>query len=470
MWPRRDKLPPGPYSGLKGWSFRALNQSPLEMFSELARYGDIVGIRVVNFRNIFINHPDLIEEVLVGHPRRYVKGRVLRANRHVFGEGLLTSEGALWLRQRRLAQPAFHRARIASYAKTMVEYTERMLEGWSAGDEYDAHQEMTRLTLQIVAKTLFDADVAGDAQDVGKSLELLLELGANFRRTLFVPHWVPTPANLRIKREIAFIESILYRIIAERRASGRDTGDLLSMLLHAQDEDGSRMTDKQLRDETITLFLAGHETTASSLSWTWWLLAQNPRAEAKLHAELDQVLLGRAPSLDDLPRLPYTANVITESMRLYPPAWGLARVAVEDHELRGFLVRKGMGVAMAQWVVHRDTRWYSAPEEFRPERWEDDFIKRIPRFAYFPFGGGPRQCIGNSFAVMEATLILATVAQRYRLRLVSNHPVVPLASITLRPRHGVRVTLESRQPRVEESLPQVSQATTQAATQAMSAD
>src|SRR5438105_127991 len=436
------------------------------MFSELARCGDIVGIRVVNFRNIFINHPDLIEEVLVGHPRRYIKGRVLQANRHVLGTGWLTSEGDFRLRQPRLVQPAFNRARINAYAETMVQYTQRMLENWRGGEERDVHREMMRLTLQIVAKTLFDADVARDAQDVGKSLELLLELGANFRRTLFVPHWVPTPTNLRIKREIAFIESILYRIIAERRASGRDTGDLLSMLLRAQDEDGSRMTDKQLRDETITLCLAGHETTASSLSWTWWLLAQNPVGEARLHAELDQVLGGRTPSLEDFPRLRYTANVITESMRLYPPAWGLARVAIEDHELGGYPVKKGMGVAMAQWVIHRDPRWYDAPEEFRPERWEGDFIKKIPRFAYFPFGGGPRLCIGNNFALMEATLILATVAQKYRLRLVPNHPVVPLASITLRPRHGVRVLLESWRSRPRETLPCVSQPTTQA----MSAD
>ena len=466
MWFRRDKFPPGPYTGLKGWSFRALEQSPLEMFTELAHHGDIVGIRVVNFRNVFVNHPSLIEEVLVGHPRRYYKGRVLRANRHVFGEGLLTSEGDFWLRQRRLVQPAFHRARIAAYAETMVEYTQRIMDNWRGGEERDVHQEMMRLTLQIVAKTLFNADVARDAQDVGKSLELLLELGADFRRTLFVPHWVPTFTNLRIKREIAFIEGILYRIINERRASGRDTGDLLSMLLHVQDEDGSRMTDKQLRDETITLFLAGHETTASSLSWTWWLLAQNPAVEAKLHAELDEVLGGRAPSMDDLARLPYATNVITESMRLYPPAWGLARIVVEDHELGGYPLRKGMGVAMAQWVVHRDRRWYDTPEEFRPERWEGDFAKRIPRFAYFPFGGGPRQCIGNSFALMEATLILATVAQKYRLRLVPNHPVVPLASITLRPRYGVRVMLESRERPVAQNLSQV----TQPRPQAMTAD
>jgi cytochrome P450 len=446
MWRAPRKFPPGPSEGLRRWSFGPLNENPLDYFTRLAReYGDIAGIRVVNFRTIFINHPDTIEEVLVANARKYIKGRVLRANRHVFGEGLLTSEGDFWLRQRRLAQPAFHRAQIASYAATMVEYAQRLLENWQDGEERDAHQEMMRLTLQIVAKTLFDADVARDTQNVGKSLELLLEFGANFRRTLFVPHWVPTPTNLRIKREIALIESILYRIISERRASGREAGDLLSMLLHAQDEDGSRMTDRQLRDETITLFLAGHETTASTLSWAWWLLAQNPAAEAKLRAELDAVLGGRAPSLDDLSRLTYVGNVITEALRLYPPAWGLARVAIEDHEIAGYPVKKGMGIAMAQWVVHRDARWYDAPEEFRPERWEGDFLKRLPRFAYFPFGGGPRQCIGNAFALMEATLILATIAQKYRLRLVPGHPVVPLASITLRPRYGVRVLLESRQ-------------------------
>jgi cytochrome P450 len=446
MWRAiHKKFPPGPSDGLKRWSLGPLNDNPLEYFSKLAReYGDVAGIRVLNFKTIFINHPDTIEEVLVTNARKYTKGRVLRANRHVFGEGLLTSEGEFWLRQRRLAQPAFHRARIASYAATMVEYTQRMLEDWRGGEERDAHQVMMRLTLQIVGKTLFDADVERHAQDVGKSLELLLEIGANFRRTIFVPHWLPTPANLRVKREVAQIENILYRIIAERRASGRDTGDLLSMLLAAQDEDGSRMTDRQLRDEAITLFLAGHETTASTLSWTWWLLAQNPAAEAKLHAELDAVLGGRTPSLDDLPKLSYTGHVITESLRLHPPAWGLARLALEDHEIAGYPVTKGMGVAMAQWVVHRDPRWYDAPEEFRPERWEGDLLKQLPKFAYFPFGGGPRQCIGNAFALMETSLILATIAQKFRLRLSADHPVEPLASITLRPRHGMRVTLERR--------------------------
>jgi cytochrome P450 len=440
------KFPPGPSFGLRRWSLGPLNSGdPLKYFTGIIReYGDLVGLRIFNFRILLLNHPDHIEDVLVNHPRKFIKGRVLQANKRVFGRGLLTSEGDFWLRQRRLAQPAFHRARIAGYASTMVEYTERLLHEWQNGEERDIHKEMMRLTLHIVGKTLFDADVEKDAQDIGKSMELLLEFGADFRRTLFVPQWLPTPTNIRVDRAIRQIEKVLYRMIAEKRASGRDAGDLLSMLLAAQDEDGSRMTDKQLRDEAITLFLAGHETTANTLSWTWWLLAQNPAVEAKLHAELRNVLAGRAPSLDDLPKLVYTNHIITESMRLYPPAWGTARTAIEDHEIAGYAVPKGSGVSFAQWTVHRDARWYDAPDEFRPERWEGDLLKRLPRFAYFPFGGGPRQCIGNAFALMEAALILATIAQQYRFRLVEGHPVVPLASITLRPRYGIRAVLEAR--------------------------
>jgi cytochrome P450 len=448
MMSSRAKLnfPPGPSTGLKRWSLGPLNSGdPLKYFTGLMReYGDLVSLRVLNFRILLLNHPEHIEDVLVNHPRKFIKGRVLLANKRVFGRGLLTSEGDFWLRQRRLAQPAFHRARIAGYASTMVEYTERLLHEWQDGEERDIHAEMMRLTLQIVGKTLFDADVERDAQDIGKSMELLLKLSANFRRTILIPQWLPTPTNLRLERAIRQIERVLYRIIAEKRASGRDSGDLLSMLLAAQDEDGSRMTDQQLRDEAITLFLAGHETTANTLSWTWWLLAQNPAVEAKLHAELRTVLAGRAPSLDDLPKLVYTNYIITESMRLYPPAWGTARTAIEDYEIAGYAVPKGSGVSFAQWTVHRDARWYDAPGEFRPERWEGDLLKRIPRFAYFPFGGGPRQCIGNTFALMETALTLATIAQQYRFRLVAGHPVVPLASITLRPRYGIRVVMESR--------------------------
>jgi len=409
-------------------------------------YGDIVTMSFYKFRVYYVSHPDYIEEVLVNQARKFIKGRILRANKGLFGNGLLTSEGDFWLRQRRLAQPAFHRARIAAYGETMVRFTERLIAGWRDGETRDIHAEMMRLTLQIVAKTLFDAEVDGDAQQVGHALEAIMEFNSDFRRLILTPSWLPTLRNLRAALAIRRLNKIIYRIIDRRRAAGGDPGDLLSMLLHAQDEDGSRMTDRQLRDEVITLFLAGHETTALALSWTWWLLAQNPQAEAKLHAELDAVLAGRSPTLEDLPNLRYTDHVISESMRLYPPAWGMARVAIEDAEIGGYRIPKGSGVSLSQWVVHRDSRWFEAPEEFHPERWEGDLLKRLPRFAYFPFGGGPRQCIGNTFALMEAALLLATIAQKFRVRLVPNQKVEPVASITLRPRHGIQVTLEARQP------------------------
>jgi cytochrome P450 len=439
------KLPPGPPSESWTGSYKVYSADPLGYLPSLAReYGDIVTLRYYTFRVYFISHPDYIEEALVTQNRKFIKGRILRANRRLFGNGLLTSEGDFWLRQRRLAQPAFHRARIATYADTMVRFAQRLVGEWKNGDEHDIHAEMMRLTLQIVAKTLFDADVDREAQQVGRALESIMELNSDFRKLMLTPSWLPIPRNINAAIATRRLDKIIFRFIEQRRASGKDAGDLLSMLLAAQDEDGSRMTDRQLRDEAMTIFLAGHETTANALSWTWLLLTQNPAVEAKLHSELDAVLAGRAPTLDDLPNLRFTGNVITESMRLYPPAWGMARLAIEDAEIGGYPIPKGCGVSLAQWVVHRDPRWFDAPLEFRPERWEGDLLKRLPRFAYFPFGGGPRQCIGNNFAVMEATLLLATIAQHFRIRVVPGHPVVPMPSITLRPKFGIRATLEAR--------------------------
>jgi cytochrome P450 len=450
-----QKFPPGPERGALDGVLSPFRRDPLTFLSNAAReYGDIVGLRFLHFRTYLVSHPGYIEDVLVNHPRKFVKGRVLQANKRLFGNGLLTSEGDFWLRQRRLAQPAFHRTRIGSYADTMVRYTEQMLEQWSDGEARDAHQEMMQLTLQIVGKTLFDADVAGDAQEIGRTITLLLDFSSDFRRLIFTPKWLPTPRNIQTTLAIRRLDKIVYRMIAERRTSGRDAGDLLSMLLAAQDEDGSRMDDKQLRDEALTLFLAGYETTANLLAWTWWLLATHPEVEKKLHQELHAILAGRSPTMDDLPRLRYAEHILTESLRLYPPAWGMARLAVEDHEIAGYPVPAGTGVAIAQWVVQRDPRWYDAPDEFRPERWEGDLQKRLPRFAYFPFGGGPRQCIGNLFALMEATLVLTTVAQRFRLMMRPDAQIVPLASITLRPKNGVPIRLESRRGRAENTEPQ----------------
>ena len=439
------KFPPGPPPNLIRSLFGAMQQNPLDYFTAMAqKYGDVSGMRIGKFRSLFINRPDLIEDVLVNNARLYHKGRVLRANKYLFGEGLLTSEGDFWLRQRRLAQPAFHRARVNAYAATMAEYAGQLIETWRNGEERDIHEEMMQLALRIVSKTLFDADVMRDAKEIGETLDVLLQIAANFGRTILVPLWVPSPRNIRAKLGIKRLEKVIYRIIAERRAGGRDTGDLLSILLHAQDEEGSHMNDRQLRDETITLFLAGHETTANTLAWTWWLLAQNPAVEKKFHEELDGVLGGRAPEVDDLPRLTFLNHVLTESLRLYPTAWGMARLAAEEHEIAGYPVRRGYGVAFAQWVIHRDARWFDAPLEFRPERWENGLAKQLPRFAYFPFGGGPRQCIGNTFALMEASVVLATIGQKFRFQLIPEHKVTPLASITLRPKNGVQVRLETR--------------------------
>jgi cytochrome P450 len=438
-------MPPGPRGSTFAFLFGARRRDPLAFFTKIARdYGDVSLLTLFDFRTLFINHPGDIEDVLVNKARSFEKVRVMKANMSLFGEGLLTSEGDFWLRQRRLAQPAFHRARVAAYGATMVQYAERAMREWKTGEVRDIHEDMIRITLQIVGKTLFNADLARDAKEVGETLETLLKLAADFGKSILIPLWVPTLRNLRARMGIRRIEKIIYRIIAQKRTEGRDAGDLLSMLLAVQDEDGSRMTDKQLRDETITLFLAGHETTANALSWTFWLLAQNPEAEKKFHAELASVLSGRAPHVEDIPKLVYTGQVLTEAMRLYPPAWGMARLVKEPVEVAGYKLEPGSGVACAQWVVHRDPRWFVDQEKFLPERWEGDFAKRIPRFAYFPFGGGPRQCIGNSFALMEATLILATIAQKFRFQLVEGHPVKPLASITLRPAHGIRATLEAR--------------------------
>jgi cytochrome P450 len=440
-----QKFPPGPPPNLIRSLFGAMQQNPLDYFTAMAQeYGDVSGMRIGKFRSLFINHPDLIEDVLVNNSRKYHKGRILQANKYLFGEGLLTSEGDFWLRQRRLAQPAFHRARVSAYATTMAEYTEQLIATWRNGEERDIHEEMMQLALRIVGKTLFDADVTRDAKEVGETLDILLHIAANFGRTILVPLWVPTPRNIRAKLGIKRLEKVIYRIIADRRASGRDTGDLLSILLQAQDEDGTHMNDRQLRDETITLFLAGHETTANTLSWTWWLLAQNPAVEKKFHEELHGVLGGRAPTVDDLPKLTYLSQVLTESLRLYPTAWGMARLAAEEHEIAGYPVRPGYGVAFAQWVIHRDARWFDAPLEFHPERWANGLAKQLPRFAYFPFGGGPRQCIGNTFALMEASVVLATVGQRFRFALAPDHRVTPLASITLRPKNGIQVRLAAR--------------------------
>jgi cytochrome P450 len=441
--------PPSPPGHFLFGNLRDFARDRLGFFTRCVRdHGDVVSMRLATYRAYYFNHPDAIEQVLVTQNHNFIKHRALRMNRLLLGNGLLTSEGTFWLRQRRLSQPAFNRQRIAAYVPAMVGCTERMLAGWHDGDTRDVHADMMHLALAITSETLFGAEVGSEAGEVTAALAQAM---ASFERRLnsviMIPRWVPTPMNLRVKRVVRRLDSIIYRFIVERRKSGVERGDLLSLLLHARDaEDGGGMTDKQLRDEAMTLFLAGHETTALSLSWTWYLLARNPETEAKLHAELAAVLGGRAPTAADLPRLPYTERVVQESLRLYPPAYAMGREAIRDCEVGGYRVPKGMTIFLSQWVVHRDPRWYDQPEKFDPDRWANGLQERLPKFAYFPFGGGPRLCIGNSFALMETALVLATVAQRYRLELVPDHPVVPWPSMTLRPKHGIRVVLRRRAP------------------------
>ena len=441
------KLSPGPKGHrLLGGNLLDYSRDPLGFLTGCAReYGDVVRLNFPGPPAYLLSNPDHIEQVLVGNNRNFIKDRVTRGELSILGDGLLTSAGAFWRRQRRLAQPAFHRDRIDNYAETMVAYTERMLEGWRSSEQKDIHNDMMRLTLEIVAKTLVDADIADEAEDVGEALGAVMAHFSDQGNGVFLrmlPDSIPTPSNLRYRRAQRQLEEFIYGIIEERRRSGRDTGDLLSMLLHATDEDGSHMSDEQLRDEVMTVIMAGHETTAIALSWTWRLLALHPEVEKKLHAELNEQLNDNAPTIEGLPYLPYTDAVLKESMRLYPPAWAIGREAIEDCEIGGYHVPAKTQLFISQYVVHHDPRFFENPESFDPGRWADGLEKRIPKYAYFPFGGGPQLCIGQSFAKMEAALLLATIARRFRMRLSGDGRATPQPSITLRPKNGVQVMLE----------------------------
>jgi cytochrome P450 len=439
--------PPGPPRRLLSGNLNEFRQGRLDFLTRCARdYGDVVSLRFGPRRILLVSHPDAIESVLVTHSRHFIKHFALRLNPLVFGQGLLTSEGDVWLRQRRLIQPAFQRHRLAVFGQTMVAYTQRLAASWQPGEVRDIVPEMMRLTMQITAKTLFNAEVAEEARDVGAALQMLQEnFVARFNSMMPPPLWLPTPANRRLKRAVARLDEILYGFIRQRRAGGGDPGDLLSLLLHARDEvDRTPMTDKQLRDEAMTLFLAGHETTALALSWAWMLLAQHPDAEARLAAEVAEVLAGRAATADDLPRLRFTENVALEALRLYPPVYAFGREAATECEVSGYRVPPGTTVLMSQWVVHRDPRFFDRPEEFRPERWSGDAAQQLPKYAYFPFGGGPRLCIGNTFAMMELVLVLATLAQHFRFTVKPGHPLVPWPTFTLRPQHGIPAVLTRR--------------------------
>ncbi|MFL6332591.1 MAG: cytochrome P450 [Pyrinomonadaceae bacterium] len=442
--------PPGPKGALPGLQFLSFTRDPLGFLTGVARrYGDVVYFGGMSDDFYLLNHPDYVKDVLVTHNASFMKGRGLQRAKRLLGEGLLTSEPPLHRRQRRLAQPAFHKQRVGAYASLMVDYALKLeRERWQDGRTLDAAQEMMHLTLAIVGRTLFGTETEAEAEEVREALSASMASFARFMMPFAeLLGRLPLPANRRFEQSRARLDRIIYRVIEERRASGEDRGDLLSMLLNAQDEEGDRtgMTDEQLRDEAMTIFLAGHETTANALAWTWYLLSQNPEAEARLHRELEEVLAGRPPAAEDLPRLRYTEMIFTESMRLYPPAWILGRRALEDYEVGGHRIPRGALVILSPYVMHRDPRFFPDPERFDPERWTPEARAARPQFSYFPFGGGPRRCIGEGFAWMEGVLVIATLAQRWRLRLAPGQRIEPQPGVTLRPRRGVLMTPERRE-------------------------
>ena len=441
---------PGPRSRYFGEFALAVTRRPLAFLPSLAKeYGDAAAFHIGKQPIILLSHPDQIRDVLVTNARQFHKGRGLERAKVLLGEGLLTSEDEHHLRQRRLAQPAFHRARITAYGDTMAAFAERRARRWVDGEVMDVSREMAAYTLAVVGKTLFDADIEGEAHEIGQALAAAI---AAFNFTVLpLGEWLlklPLPAARRFARGRDRLDATIYKMIAERRQSGRDSGDLLSMLLLAHDTegDGSGMSDRQLRDEAMTLLLAGHETTANLLTWAFYLLSQNPEAEARLHGELEA--LGKSSlGAADVQRLPYTRAVIAETMRLYPPAWIVGRRAMSEYHVGGARIPPRAIVLMSQWIVHRDPRWWPDAELFQPERWlagGSALDPSRPKFSYFPFGAGPRVCIGEQFAWMEGTLGLAAFARQWRLRVADGHRVVPQPIITLRARHGMRMVTHAR--------------------------
>ena len=450
---RHAGRPPGPRSLSPLSSASALQRDPIRFALEIwRRYGDVVHFRFLFWPAYVLYHPDQVKRVLQENHRNYNKNFPnMKVAREIFGNGLFTSDGESWLHQRRLMQPSFHHKRLAGFGRLMTEATVNMFERWQSLSSNDAPLdiplEMMRLSLRIAGLALFSLDLSNEAETVGRTFSTLGPLISRYATLPFPPLWVPTPRNRRLLAGLNTLDNVVYAIIEERRKQSvdTDTPDLLWMLLSARDEEtGLGMSDQQLRDEVLTLLLAGHETTAAALTWTWYLLAQHPDVERRLHAELDTVLGGRRPSVEDLDKLPYTRMVIQEALRLYPPAFGFTRFAAGEDEMGGYRIPANSVIFLSAYCTHRHPAFWEEPEVFDPERFTPERSAGRPRFAYFPFGGGPRQCIGNTFAMMEAQLVVATVAQRYSLRLVPGHRVEPQVLLTMRPRYGLPMMLHPR--------------------------
>jgi cytochrome P450 len=441
--------PPGPRSRYPGAHLLAFRRDPLGFVTRVAReYGDIAHGKLGRKHLYLLNHPDYVKDVLVTYYRRFT-GLAFEAGKRITGEGLLSAQGEAHRRQRRLVQPAFHRDRLPAYGAAMVEHAVRWCDCQRDGAVLAIRPEMRRLTLGIVGETMFGATDSTAADEVRELIDSGMALFGPL--TFFVARFMerlPLPPARRFVAARERLDARVYHMLHERRASGVDHGDLLSMLLLAQDAegDGQGLTDRQIRDEVVTVFLAGHETTASALTWSWCLLAQHPEAERRLHAELDEVLGDRPPTPDDLPRLPYASGVFAEALRLYPTAAMIFRRALEDHPVGEYMIPKGGIVMLSQYVMHRDPRFYPNPDEFDPGRWAPEVRASRPRYCYFPFGGGPRVCIGEGFAAMEGILVLATIAQRWRPLLRAEQPVQLDPRLGTRPSDELRLRLERRVP------------------------
>lgn len=440
---QRGQLPPGP-PGLPfvGNTVRYVRRDPFEFLPRVTRqYGPVVRWRLLGTTFYQVNTPDAIEHVLVENNQNYAKGDVFQRALAVTGDGLLNAEGDHWRRQRHLIQPAFDPNNVVDYAPTVTALTEQMLDSWADGERVSVYDEMRSLTLDVVSRSLLGVDIRRDIDTIGEALDEIMARSESFLAA-YLPPWTPIPVNRRFERAVASLDELVYDIISNRR-SGLDD-DIVSTLRTARDEKGREMSLEQLRDEVMTLLLAGHETTSLALTYSLLSIATHPDVEEKLLAEFGDVVDERTPTAEDTRHLPYTSRVFREALRMYPPVYAIVREAIAPDELSGYHVPAGTTVVMYQWLVHRDPRFYENPMAFRPERWTDDFEKQLPRFAYFPFGGGPRRCVGSHFAQLEALLVLVTLLQRYHLELVSS-PSPPLtAALTMRPKTPVEAVVHTR--------------------------
>jgi len=445
---KKSKLPPGPKTKIPLGHLFSFRRDSIGFLKKIANeYGDIVHFKIGPIRIVLLNHPDFIKEVLTTQHRNFVKGRPLEMAKELLGEGLLTSEGDFHKRQSRLIQPAFHRSMIESYVPALTKCVTHLVNGWEESMKVDIKEEMTNMSIAIAGKTLFGSDTEQEAQEINQALDTATSLFGRiplpFSEFLLK---LPLPGTLRFNKAKARLDKTIYRMIDERRRNKVEKGDLLSLLIRSQDEenDGGKMSDQQVRDEAMTLFLTAFDTTSTALTWTWYLLSQNPEAEAELHEELDRVLNGRLPTVQDIAQLKYTRMIFGESMRIYPPSYVIPRQALEDFPIDKYIVPRGSIILMSPYLIHHDSRFHPDPEKFDPHAWDDHSHGLNSKYEYFPFSRGPRSCIGEPFAWMQGILVLATISQSWRMKLVPDHPVELLPLINLRPKYGMMMTLHRR--------------------------